>query len=227
MDPMDFTMDEAQAHHSPSAHRHQCQPSQPSNANPFAPHTRDGHPYDPVYDSSSWYQTNNVPSRAGYTAPDVHWGVSPYLPVPNWSGPGQGQGLADGQHSGSQDPTGTFRQSRYMGGVPWNEMRAFDPSPFGFNSYGGPLNSGNSPSESTSGGSAQASAAAGTPHAPSTYGQEPHARSVWMSFLSTFAEFPTCFRTSKSKCASSSWTLKIQKCLDFLGTFKSKCTTSS
>jgi hypothetical protein len=184
MDPMDFTMDEAQAHHSPSAHRHQCQPSQPSNVNPFAPHTRDGHPYDPVYDSSSWYQANSVPSRAGYTAPDVHWGVNPYLPVPNWQG--QVQGLPDGQHPGGQDPTGTFRPSRYMGGQPWNEMRPFDPSPFGFNSYGSPLNGNSNSSESASGGSTQTpSAAAGSPHVPSTYGQESHARSVWMNLFPT------------------------------------------
>ncbi|KAE9381741.1 hypothetical protein N431DRAFT_440567 [Stipitochalara longipes BDJ] len=179
MDPMDFTMDEA-SHHSPNTHRHQCQPSQSSpNANPFAPHARDGHPYDPVYDSSSWYQTNNVPSRAGYAAPEnVQWGVSSFLPAPNW----QGQGVAEG-HSGGQEPS-TFRQSRYMG-VPWNEMRAFDASPFGFNSYGSPMNSNNSASESAPGASAQASAAAAaaaSPRLPSTYGQEAHARSVQHAF---------------------------------------------
>jgi hypothetical protein len=189
MDPMDYTMDEAQAnHHSPNAaHRHQCQPSQPSStANSFGgPHTRDGQHYDPVYDSSAWYHANNVPSRAPYNAPEnVHWGASPFLPAPNW----QGQGLADGHHSGG--PT-TFRQSRFMG-VPWNDMPAFDPSPFGFNSYASPLNS-NATSAEASGG--QASAAT-NPHVPS-YSHEGHARSVWTSFLSTF------------ECPSSPWSIRI------------------
>ena len=190
-------MDEA-THHSPdAAHRHQCQPSQSSsNPNPFAPHTRDGHHYDPVYDSSSWYQ-HHVPSRAAYTsAENVQWGVSPFLPIPSW----QSQGIAEG-HSGSQDPTATFRQSRYMGGLPWNEMRTFDPSPFAFNPpYNGPLNSNNNSSESASSASVQTSAAAGTPQVPPTYGQDAHTRSVWMSFLSTFDdECLARFRTPKPR----------------------------
>jgi hypothetical protein len=182
-------MDEAQASYQPpnTGHRHQCQPSQPSsNANSFTPHTRDGQHYDPVYDSSGWYQTNNTnaPSRPLYTAPEniPHWGVSPFLPVSSW----QSQGLADAQHSGSQgqDPS-AFRQSRFMG-VPWNEMRGFDPSPFGYNTYTGPLNSNNTPSESASAGggiSAQNSAfPASSSHVPSTYAQEAHLRSVQQAF---------------------------------------------
>jgi hypothetical protein len=173
MDPMDFTMDEAQAsHHSPNAaHRHQCQPSQSSNSNSFgSPHIRNGPPYDPVYDSSAWYHANNVPSRGPYNAPEhVHWGASPFLPTPNW----QSHGLAE--HSG-QDPT-AFRQSRFMG-MPWNEMRAFDPPGFGFNSYTSPPNSNNATSDST-GGSAQAATG---PRVPSTYGQEAHARSAQHAF---------------------------------------------
>jgi hypothetical protein len=183
MDPMDFTMDEAQASHQPphAAHRHQCQPSQSSSsANSFTPHTRDSQHYDPVYDSSSgWYQANNTnaASRPSYTAPEniPHWGISPYLPVPSW----QGQGLADVQHSGSQvQDSSTFsRQSRFMG-MPWNEMRGFDSSPFGYNSYTSPLNSTNTSSESTSGGiSAQTSAVpAISPHIPSTYAHEAQLR---------------------------------------------------
>lgn len=174
MDPMDFTMDEAQAtHHSSSAaHRHQCQPSQPSsNPNSFSPHTRDSQHYDPVYDSGTWYQANNAQGRAPYAAPEnLHWSVSPFLPVPNWQG--QGQGLADGQHSGGQDST-TFRQSRFMG-VPWNEMRGFDPSPYGFNPYTSPLN--NNSSESASGPTPASASIANSPQAASTYSQE--ARSV-------------------------------------------------
>lgn len=163
-------MDEAQAsHHSPNAaHRHQCQPSQSSNSNSFgSPHIRDGPPYDPVYDSSAWYHANNVPSRGPYNAPEhVHWGASPFLPTPNW----QSHSLAE--HSGGQDPT-AFRQSRFMG-MPWNEMRAFDPPGFGFNSHTGPLNSNNATSDST-GGPPQAATG---PRVPSNYGQEAHARSV-------------------------------------------------
>jgi len=181
-------MDEA-SHHSPSAHRHQCQPSQSSSsANPFAPHARDGHPYDPVYDSGSWYQANNGPSRAGYTVPEnVPWGVSPFLPAPNW----QGQSVADG-HSGGQEPS-TFRPSRYMG-VPWNEMRPFDASPFGFNSYGSPMSNNNSSSESAPGASGATAASAST-RLPSTYGQEAHARSVCIAFFFTVHSRSTRLRT--------------------------------
>lgn len=189
MDPMDFTMDEAQAsHHSPNAaHRHQCQPSQSSNTNSFgSPHIRDGPPYDPVYDSSTWYHANNVPSRGPYNAPEhVHWGASPFLPTPNW----QSHGLAE--HSGGQDPT-AFRQSRFMG-MPWNEMRAFDPPGFGFNSYTSPPNSNNATSDST-GGSAQAATG---PRVPSTYGQEAHARSV-RSFSSPPFQCPASLGASSN-----------------------------
>jgi hypothetical protein len=211
MDAMDFTMDEAQANHHPpsNSHRHQCQPSQPpSNSTSFSPHTRDNQHYDPVYDSGAWYQANNAPTRAPYPAPDnIHWGGNSFLPAPSW----QGQGLGDGQHSGGQDPT-TFRQSRFMG-VPWNEMRGFDPSPFAFNPYTSPLNNGSSESASN-GPTAAPAVTSSNPQAPSTYGQE--ARSVRMSFLSPFERAPSSSKSSHERNPSR---VSCSRCLDRLPTF--------
>lgn len=178
-------MDEAQASHPPpnAALRHQCQPPHlSSNTNAFTPHTREGHHYDPVYDSTGWYQANNTnsTSRPPYTPPEniPQWGGNSFLPIPNW------QTLGDAHHSGgqSQDPS-AFRQSRFMG-VPWNESRAFDQVPFGYNPYTSPMNSNNPSSESATGGSAaQASAGpASSSHMPSTYAQEAHLRSVQQAF---------------------------------------------
>lgn len=184
MDPMDFTMDEAQVSRQPpnTTPRHQCQTPQHSSTNAFASHARDSHHYDPVYDSTGWYQANsaNATSRPPYTAPEnlPPWGGNSFLPIPSW------QGLADGQQPGgqSQDPS-AFRQSRFMG-MPWNEARGFDSLSFGYNPYTSPLNNNNPSSESVTGGtSSQASAGlASSSHMPPTYAQEAHLRSVQQAF---------------------------------------------
>ncbi|KAE8447586.1 hypothetical protein EG329_010557 [Mollisiaceae sp. DMI_Dod_QoI] len=149
MDPMDYTMDDS----SNAAHRYQCQQTQaqshPQQNGPnFTPQgpsqARDGQHYDPVHESSGWYQHNtpNATHRAPFTASQnlSQWSSPAQVdPVHNWPHFAEMERAARNQdYSSSPDYRRAF--------MPWNESRGFE----GFNHPGynsNTVNRGNTMSE--------------------------------------------------------------------------------
>jgi hypothetical protein len=180
MDPMDYTMDDGHSHSHPhqqpsAAHRYQCQQHQPqlsSTANTFVPLHRDTQPYDPVHDSSAWYQApnTNAPTRPSYTSPHniPQWVPNTYSPLTSW----QPFGGVQQPPAQGQDPS-NFRMRGFLD-MSWEETRAFSSASFGFGSYPSASNSHNASVEPGSvRNTAQAQTpAATTPQMPPGFGPE-------------------------------------------------------
>jgi hypothetical protein len=141
MESMDYTMDDPQSNRSPNnASRCHYQQSQAS-ANGSMSHTRESQHYDPVHDTNTWFHSHNssMPSRPSYTAPQSmpQWEPTSFAPIHSWQGFGD---IQAGIHNQGPDVSG-YRSGLQSGGPmgmsnsPWNEMRAFEPIPFGYSAY--------------------------------------------------------------------------------------------
>jgi hypothetical protein len=197
---MDFTMEDGQvAQQQQNAHRHQCQqPQYPPNPNNFTPQARDGQHYDPVHDSSAWYQPNNTnaQNRPTYTTQQNHpqWAAPAYVPIQNWQGFGEGQ-------SGTQvpDPSSYRPQTNFTGiaNSPWGDGRGYEGLPFGYASYTNPLSVGN-PSSEHGTGRPHMSSASSLPQMPNEF-RERMQQDMLRTRTNTFGgpSFPVSDRTPR------------------------------
>ena len=170
-------MDDAQpAQQLNPPHSYACnhQPHLPTNPNVFVRQSRDGSHYDPVHDSSGWYHgaNPNAPGRPPHAAPQVipQWGPNAaFMPISSWHGftgalPPQGP-----------DPSG-FQSSRNFLDMPWDELRGFDPLPYGYRSSSAALNrhiSSPEPSNARPSTLVQPTRPVVAPQIPPGYGAEP------------------------------------------------------
>jgi hypothetical protein len=165
-DPMDYTMDNAQPEPQVNfpqvAPRHnQCrQPQQFQQQMDFGSPSREGHRYDPVHDSTGWYQANNTsgPSRPSFAAPPSfpHW---PSHPPSRWNAYENYQQTQASMPPGPDVPS--YGASRPYLDMPWADVGPrgpFNPSPSfayngdrGLNPYSTPT-TGNNTSEPGVGG---------------------------------------------------------------------------
>lgn len=150
MDPMDFTMDDSSNVLAGSTLRyHQCQqpPSQShqqTNGSNFAPHgpsqARENQHYDPVHESSAWYQHNHsnfTPRPPTYPASQS---LSQWSSIPQTESAGHNWSHFAEMERRNQDYNSLDYRRSF---IPWsNDSRAFD----GFNSSRytpGPVNTSN------------------------------------------------------------------------------------
>ncbi|KAF4635486.1 hypothetical protein G7Y89_g2612 [Cudoniella acicularis] len=132
-------------HAAPRCHYQQ---SQPTGNLSLGSHSREGQHYDPVHDTNTWFQSNNSNAQNRPTFPTSQQNLpqwdptGSYGPIPSWQGFGEAQ---QGIQGHGPDASGYRSQNGTMGmpNSPWNDVRAYEPMPFGYSAYAGPTTNSN------------------------------------------------------------------------------------
>jgi hypothetical protein len=131
MDPMDYSMDNADPAHPSSSSAPRCQyhhPQPPSGESSFSSPARDAHHYDPIHNTDSWYQIDGSagPGRARALPGFGQWLPGQFSQSSSWNPLAEAHARLRGDMPDAAHSAG-FVGASSQG---WNEMPRYDSLSF-------------------------------------------------------------------------------------------------